>query len=114
MDSDAIAAIEAMAHSYQTLSNGLYYEKPPDLLLQRRLFDALKAAIEKYKKEEVQQLGLIRVRDADIRDTLIFLTQLGAARSNGRPKGRAYLDLLRRQFKSAESLKAESNLIVMP
>ena len=45
------------------------------------------------------------VRDSDIRDSLIFLTQLAAVHENGRPKGRAYLDLIRRQFPKEEFQK---------
>jgi len=102
VDSDVIAGLQSLAEAYQTLASGIYYEKPPEYVLQRGLYDALKVAIEDYKKTESQNTGLATVRDGDIRDALIFLSQLGATRTNGRPKGRAYLDLLRSQFKSDE------------
>jgi hypothetical protein len=74
----------------------------------------LKAAIENYKQTESQNAGLAAVRDSEIRDALIFLAQLGATRTNGRPKGRAYLDLLRSQFKSDELQKSSPGLLVVP
>lgn len=113
-DSDVIAALQALAEAYQTLSSGIYYEKPPDNVAQRGLYDALKAATENYRKTESQSMGLATVRDSEIRDALIFLAQLGATRTNGRPKGRAYLDLLRRQFKSDELQKPSQGLLVVP
>ena len=113
-DSDVMAAVQALAEAYQTLSSGIYYEKPPDYVVQRGLYDALKAAIENYKQTETQNTGLATVRDGEIRDALIFLTQLGATRTNGRPKGRAYLDLLRSQFKSDELQKPSQGLLVVP
>ena len=114
VDSDAVAALQALAESYRTLSTGIYYEKPPDYIVQRGLYDALKNALEEFKKAEAQRTGLGGTRDSEIRDTLIFFTQLGVRYSNGRPKSRAYLDLLRSQFKPETLGRPESNLIVMP
>ena len=113
-DSDAIASLQSLAEAYQTLSNGIYYEKPPDYLVQRRLYDDLKAAIENYKKTESRNTGLRTVRDSEIRDALILLAQVGATRTNGRPRGRAYLDFLRSQFKSEEIRKPSPGLLVIP
>ncbi|HET7099526.1 MAG TPA: hypothetical protein VFJ52_00130 [Terriglobia bacterium] len=113
-DTDVIASVQSLAEAYQTLSSGIYYEKPPDYAVQRGVYDALKAAIENYKQTESQNTGLAAVRDSEIRDALIFLTQLGATRANGRPKGRAYLDLLRSQFKSDDLQKSSPGLLVVP
>ncbi len=113
-DTDAIAGVQSLAEAYQTLSSGIYYEKPPDYAVQRGLYDALKAAIENYRQTETRNTGVQTVRDSEIRDALIFLAQLGATRANGRPKGRAYLDLLRSQFKSDEFKKSSPGLLVVP
>ena len=53
------------------------------------------------------------VRDSDVRDALIFLTQLCAIHENGRAKGRAYLDLIRSQFPKEDSEKSSSNLVLL-
>ena len=113
-DSDAIAGLQSLAEAYQTLTSGIYYEKPPEYAIQRGLYDSLKSAIENYKQKESQNAGIQQVHDSEIRDALIFLTQLGATRTNGRPKGRAFLDLLRSQFKSDELQKSSSGLLVVP
>ena len=112
VDSDALASLQALAESYRTLSSGLYYEKPPDHRLQRELYARLKAAIEEYKQAEAREAGGITVRDADIRDALIFFTQLGATYFNGRLKGRAFLDLLRSQIKAEERAQPASNIVL--
>jgi hypothetical protein len=113
-DSDVIAGLQSLAEAYQTLSSGIYYEKPPEYVFQHGLYDALKAAIENYKQTESQNTGIASIRDSEIRDALIFLSQLGATRTNGRPKGRAYLDLLRSQFKSDDLKKSSPGLLVVP
>lgn len=113
VDTDVMAALQSLAEAYRTLSSGLYYENPPDHRLQRELYERLKAGIEEYKKTAAQNAPAT-VRDGDIRDALIFFTQLGATYLNGRPKGRAYLDMLRSQIKSEEFDKPASNIVLLP
>ena len=114
VDTDAIAALQALAETYRTLSSGLYYERPPDYLYRRELYQVLKAGLEEFKEAETQRLGLATTRDSEIRDALTFLTQLGATRQNGRPKGRAFLDLIRTQIGPEASAKPASNIVLLP
>ncbi len=114
VDGDVGAGLRLLAETYRTLSSGIYYEKPPDYILQRRLYDALKSAVEEYKKSEAEQLGISKLREGEIRDALIFLAQLGAARTNRRPRSRAYLDFLRTQFKGEEFSRPASSIVLLP
>jgi hypothetical protein len=114
VDPDAVESLQTLAEAYRTLSSGLYYEEPPDYLLQRELYERIKAAIEEYKKDQAREPQVEPIRDSDIRDTLIFLTQLGTIRANGRSRGRAFLDFLRSQFKPEEFSKPATSLLVMP
>jgi hypothetical protein len=113
VDTDAIAALQALAETYRTLSSGLYYEKPPDYLYRRELYHVLKAALEQFKQDETERHGLATTRDSEIRDALIFLTQLGAIHENGRPKGRAFLDLIRTQVAPEASTQPASNIVLL-
>jgi hypothetical protein len=112
VDEDIIGALQALAESYRTLSSGIYYEKPPDYHLQLEFYNALKAALHDFKEAESQQVGLGVTRDSDIRDALIFMTQLGAQQQNGRPKSRAFLDLLRSQLPPGELARSESKIVL--
>ena len=112
VDTDAVESLRTLAESYRTLSSGLYYEKPPDFLYQRELYQELKAALEEFQRTEAQREGLISTRNSDIRDALIYLTKLGAIRDNGRPKGRAFLDLVR-QATAGEPAKADSKIVLL-
>ena len=114
VDADVLAALTALAEAYRTLTSGIYYERPPDYTLQRGLYEALKKAIEDYKKAETRKTGLVSIRDTAIRDALIFLTQIGTLRTNGRPKGRAYLYFLGTQFRPDEFAKPASNIVLLP
>jgi len=113
VDTDVLAALQTLAESYRTLASGIYYEKPLDLPLQRELVGKVKSAIADFRKDQTAHAGMTTLRDADIRDTLIFLTQFGATHNNGRPKGRAYLDHLRGFFAKGTFAKPTS-LLVLP
>jgi hypothetical protein len=113
VDTDILVALQTLAETYRTQASGIIYEKPLDYPLQRALYEELKAAIAKFRKDEAQRVGMTTVRDSDVRDALIFLTQLCAIHMNGRPKGRAYLDLIRQQFPKGEFQKAGSNILLL-
>jgi hypothetical protein len=114
VDTDAIAALQALAETYRTLSSGIYYENPPDYIYRRELYSVLKAILVVFKEDEAQRHGMATTRDSEIRDALIFLTQLGAARANGRPKGRAFLDSIRTQLGEQASAQPASNIVLLP
>ena len=111
VDSDVLAAFQALAETYQTLAKGIYYEKPPDHRLQRQLYTRLMGAIADSKKREADHLKVLG--DETIRDALIFFTQLGATRTNGRPKGRAFLDFLRSHLEVEDTADSESPRLIL-
>ena len=113
VDTDVLVALQTLAETYRTQTSGIIYEKPLDYALQRGLYEHLKASIADFRKEETQRTGMTTLRDSDMRDALIFLTQLCAAHANGRPKGRAYLDLIRAQFPKEEFQKSGSNIVLL-
>ena len=99
VDSDVLSALQALGESFQTLTKGIYYEKPIDHRLQHELVEHLKKTLAAYKKEEASRPRMTSLRDETVRDAIIFMAQAGGMRTNGRPKGRAYLDFLRSQVK---------------
>lgn len=116
VDSDVIAALQSLAEAYRTLASGIVYENPPAYSIQRSLYEAIKSELDNYKRQERGEMVVTaarNVRNGEIRDALVFLTQLGAVKSNGRPKGRAYLDFLRTQFRPEAFSKPASNIILL-
>jgi len=76
----------------------------------------VRAEIEEYKKGEREKMvvaSVRNIRNGEICAALMFLTQLGALKSNGRPKGRAYLDFLRTQFRPEAFSKSTSNVVLL-
>lgn len=113
-DPDVIAALRALAESYKTLISGIYYEKLPDIPVQREIYDAMKALLEDLKQKQAAAGTLDTLKTQDIFFVVIFLFRMGLLRGNGRPRSRRFIEFLRGQFPQAEELKREEPRIILP
>lgn len=112
-DADILSSLSAVAESARTAAAGLYYEKPPDDSLRRDLYAELANFLVDMKKREAERAGQAATKDSDVFHVLVFLAQLGAQRSNGRPRSKAFLGFLQRQFPPVqETAKEEARLII--
>ena len=83
--------------------------------MQRELYDELKQGVDRYKQMEGAGIvARVSPRDREICEALILFAQLAAIQSNGRPKGRAFMDSLRAFFKPGTFAKPSSPLILTP
>jgi hypothetical protein len=94
-DFDVRSALDALVRTYVTLESGVYYETRPDNALANRLYDAVREGVAEFRRSEQQRTGLPKTRDADVLGLLVFFERLELDRNNGRPRGRAFIDLLR-------------------
>jgi DNA-binding transcriptional LysR family regulator len=114
VDGDVLAAIQALAQTYKTLSSGIIYEKPPDAPLPRELYAALIAFISEVKRQQAERAGSAAVKEMDIFYLWVFLYRMGLLRTNGRPRSRRFIEFLRNQFPQAPELKREESRIIIP
>jgi hypothetical protein len=108
VDEDARAALESLIRTYRTQESGLYYESRPDNLLAGAIYERIRQAVEQYSRQMREQRGMAVVRDADVLGILVFLHRLELQRSNGRRRGRAFLDFLRSYFAEIEGERRRS------
>ncbi len=113
-DPDVIAALRTLAESYKTLISGIYYEKLPDIPVQREIYDAMKAMLDDLKQKQAAAGTLDTLKTQDILFLVIFLFRMGLLRGNGRPRSRRFIEFLRGQFPQAEELKREEPRIILP
>ena len=117
-DSDLIAALSALACNYETLStSGLVYETPVTNLSHQAIAAEVQKMVKEYREAEQQHMGYSKLRDADVFRALVFLLRMGMVRTSGRPKSRAFVDFLYRQFPEQESALAtagEGSRIIVP
>ena len=95
VDSDVIAALDALIQTRRTLESGLVYEHTAENSIAagvQRLFGASLADYQKVREEREETSAL---RNAEILAVLVFLQRVGLRNRNGKPKGRMFIDLLR-------------------
>ena len=113
-DPDVLAALQALAQTYKTLSSGIIYEKPPDAPLPRELYGALVALLTEIKKQQAERANSAAWKDSEVFFLLVFLYRMGLLRTNGRPRSRRFIEFLRAQFSQAPELKREESRIIVP
>jgi hypothetical protein len=114
VDVDVLAAIQALAQTYKTMSSGIIYEKPPEAPLPRELYAALIAFITEVKKQQAERAGSAALKDMDVFYLWVFLYRMGLLRTNGRSRSRRFIEFLRAQFPEAPELKREESRIIVP
>lgn len=103
-DSDLISALSALAKSYETLvHSGLHYETPLPAPRQQAVSAEIQKMVREYRETEQKHMGFVRLRDPEILRALVFLVRMAYTRTSGRPKSRAFVDFLMRQFPPQEA-----------
>jgi len=114
VDQDVREALGALVETYRTLEAGIYYESKPANAVAARVQELIQRGLEEYRKSSAERLGMATVRDADVLGALVFLQRLELRFSNGRQRGRAFIDFLRRQAGAAERSPAGESRLVVP
>jgi hypothetical protein len=116
VDFDVREALDALTRTYRTLQSGVYYEALPGNPLAAGVYARVQDALAEYRRRETQQLGVSRTRDADVLGVFVFLQRVELDRNNGRRRGRAFLDMLRQFYSSAEAgpSGASSSSLILP
>lgn len=114
VDNDILAALEALAQTYKTLSSGLIYEKPPQAPLPAELYAAVMAFLDEIKKEQAERGASVPFKNTEVFYLFVFLYRMGLLRTNGRPRSRLFIEFLRGQFPESPELKREESRIIAP
>ena len=117
-DADLISALSALARSYETLAgSGLHYETPVTNLAHQAIASEVQKMVKEYREAEQKHVGYSRLRDSDVLRALVFLLRMAYTRTSGRPKSRAFVDFLFRQFPEQQSAIAaadEGSRLIVP
>ena len=98
VDSDAREALDALIRTYRTRESGLIYKTRPQNPYAAAIQDELRKSVEELHKRVAEEQGMQTLRDADVLGSLVFLQRLELSHSNGRRRGRAFLDFLKSYF----------------
>jgi len=112
LDTDILAALEALIQTHRTLESGLFYETRAENTIAASVQRSFAASLTDYQKLRAEREALSPVRNSEILKTLVFLHRLGQQNLNGRPRGRMYLDLLR-QMTPEQSVEQPAPSIII-
>ena len=99
MDRDLMAALGALAKSYQTLVNSnLIYGQTTANLAHQSIAREVETMVREFREAEQRHIGHTRLRDSEVLKALVFLLRLAWGRTSGRPKSRGFVDFLFAQF----------------
>ena len=111
VDSDLREALDSLIRTYRTLQSGLYYETLPGNPIAAAIHQKSQEGIQKLNKEFAEK-GAPTLRDAEFLGILVFLERIGLHQYNGRPRGRAFIDYLRRYFPASDASPADAPSLI--
>ena len=112
IDSDVMAALEAVIQTYRTAESGLLYETRPENFVAVAVQRSFVASLNDYQKLRAERETVPPLRSSDTLAMLVFLHRIGQQNQNGRPRGRMFLDLLR-QMTPEENLQERPSGIII-
>src|SRR5438309_5818594 len=115
IDYDVREALDSLIRTFRTLQSGVLYESLPTNPLAANVYRLVQDAIDKFRTEETQRLGMSKTRDADVLGGLVFLQRLEFDRNNGRKLGRAFLGFLGGFYQSARgAAEPPASSLILP
>jgi len=113
IDTDVIAALQALIQTRRTQESGLFYEtRPENNSIAAGVQRSFTASLEAYEKLREEREGPASVRNSDLLKILVFLLRIGEQNQNGRPRGRMFVDLLQ-QMTPARSVEERVPSIIL-
>jgi hypothetical protein len=95
VDSDILAAVEALIRTYRTLDAGLVYETKPDDRVAAAVQEQFERSLADFQKQRAEKEGRSHFRPAEILGCLAFVQRTGLVHRNHRPRSRAFIDFIR-------------------
>jgi hypothetical protein len=113
-DPDVQDVLDKFIRTLSTLRSGVIYESLPTGAVREGLFRALQQFVTEYRKTEERERELNRIRDVDVHKSAVYLARLAQVYSNGRPRSRAFIDLLKAQFPSQQKEQERASALILP
>jgi hypothetical protein len=95
IDSDVMAALEALIQTYRTLGSGLIYQSRPENSVAAAVQRSFTETFAEYEKERSERESFPAARTSDTLAILVFIHRVGQQSQNGRPRGRMFIDLMK-------------------
>jgi hypothetical protein len=94
VDADMREALASLVTTYKTASLGLIYEARPDNAIAAAVVTRFSEELDKFRDDVAKHSPAHALRDKDVLGVLVFWQRLEYQRSNGRRKGRGFIESL--------------------
>jgi hypothetical protein len=112
VDSDVLEALEALIQTRQTLASGLVYETRPENRVAAGIQREFNSALDEYETEIAKREAFAAPGNSEILTILAFLHWAGELNRNGRPRGRMFMDALRKMVPEARVEERTPSIII--
>jgi hypothetical protein len=102
VDRDVMEALEALIRTQRTAASGLVYQTRAGDQVAAAIQAYMEKALEEYPQLRREREGLAGYRAAEVLGVLVFLLRLSSSTTNGKPRGRAFIDYLAQQIPAPE------------
>ncbi len=114
VDLDMRDALEALVATAKTADSGLIYESRPANAIAARLAERFTAELQRFREEIAKRAAGPTLRNKDLLGVLIFWQRMEYQRSNGRRKGRAFIESLYALLPPPPEQRPDAGGIVTP
>jgi hypothetical protein len=94
VDSDMREALASLVTTYKTASVGLIYQDRPNNAIAAAVATRFSEELDKFRDDVAKRAATHAILDKDLLGVLVFWQRLEYQRSNGRRKGRAFIESL--------------------
>jgi hypothetical protein len=94
VDSDMRDALDSLVRTYKTADSGLVYESRTANTYATAIQQRFQSEVQRFREIVAQQSGTHAILDKDLLGILVFWQRMELQRSNGRRKGRAFIESL--------------------
>lgn len=94
VDADMREALASLVMTFKTASSGLIYEARPDNAIAAAVAVRFREELDKFRDDVAKRFPERAISDKDLLGVLVFWQRLEYQRSNGRRKGRAFIESL--------------------
>jgi hypothetical protein len=94
VDSDLVEALAAVIKTHRTAQSGLLYESHPENTIAAGVQRVFLEFIGEYEKARKEKETLALIPETNLLPALVLLRRIAQQNSNGRPRGRMFIDML--------------------
>jgi hypothetical protein len=94
VDGDMRDALASLVTTFKTANSGLIYEARPDNAIAAAVASRFREELDEFRDDVAQRAPTHAVLDKDLLGVLVFWQRMEYQRSNGRRKGRAFIESL--------------------